>query len=367
MDKQLFNQLVEKYLDGSASADEIKIVEAYYEEMASQNASLPTSEKELIKKKMQLNIQQRIQPAASVSIFSNWWKTAAAVLVFATAGIVWQLSLKKAATINTELTVSSKYKNDITPAKGSAVLTLSGGSKIILDSIANGTLITNTSESIVKQNGQLIYKSSQEVFFNTLSTDKGKNYHLTLADGTEVWLDALSSINFPTAFPGKQRVVELTGQAYFEVAHNNQQPFKVKVGEKNIEVLGTHFNINAYDAVVKTTLLEGSVKIKSVLLLPGEQAQEEDNATVKIIKGADLGEVMAWKNGQFKFTGTSIEKIFAQLSRWYDIDVIYQDKINELFVANISRDMPVSKVLNLFEMTKQIKFKIDGNRITIMR
>lgn len=269
------------------------------------------------------------------------------------------------------------FKNDIVPAREGVKLTLTDGSVKILDTMANGT-ITEGATKALKEEGSISYLAnrSAEVAYNTVATEKGRIFHLVLADGTNVWLDALSSIRFPTAFPGAERVVEVTGEAYFEVTKNPKQPFKVKTGNQEVEVLGTHFNINSYDQQsMQTTLLEGSVKVtlrqaqgdKSLKIKPGEQSIARDNASLTIDHSPDLEEVMAWKDGKFDFEGASVQEIMNQLSRWYDIDVVYKDKIDKEFVAKISRDLPVSKILTLLEMTRQIKFTIEGNRVTVMK
>jgi transmembrane sensor len=275
-----------------------------------------------------------------------------------------------------------RFKNDISPARQQVVLTLADGSTKILDSIGNGTVTTQGATQLIKKDGSITYinKEGSQVYYNTVTAEKGRTFHLRLADGTGVWLDALSSIRFPTAFPGAERVVEITGQAYFEVAtlrlrSGQKQPFKVISGNQVIEVLGTHFNINTYNQQdLQTTLLEGSVKVtvrqtqgdKTQMLQPGQQTSV-NNGIIKVTADVDLAEVMAWKNGRFQFNGSRVEDIMNQLSRWYNIEIDYKDKIKETFVADVSRDLPVSKLLGLLEMTKQIKFAIEGNKVTVMK
>jgi len=368
MDKHFYYELTDRYLDGTATVEERKLVEAYYEQLSSQESSLPYEKKQLLKEQMLKAIEQAIHPPAKVVPMRRWWKVAAAAAVITLlAGSYFFFNQQTGKQTELPSAQTERFKNDITPVKGGATLTLADGSLIYLENVGNGQLAAGVDARITKQEDQLVYASSEALSYNTVSTDKGKNYQLTLADGTKVWLDALSSIRFPTAFPGEDRVVELSGQAYFEVAHNAKQPFKVKVGEKVVEVLGTHFNVNAHESVMKTTLLEGAVRIQSKTLQPGEQAQLGGNGQLSISQGADIAEVMAWKDGRFRFAGSSIEEIFSQLSRWYDIELVYQDKIPEVFVANISRDVPLSRVLNLLEMTKQVRFSIAGKKVTVMK
>jgi transmembrane sensor len=314
----------------------------------------------------------------------KWWRQiAAAVIILAALGAGWFVLSDKNKNNIAQLSQERRFKNDISPARQQVILTLSDGSTKILDSVSNGTVTLQGTTQAVKNEGSIAYlkNNNAEPVFNTITTEKGRTFHLQLADGTDVWLDALSSIHFPTAFPGSERVVEITGQAYFEVAtlrlrSGKKQPFKVRSGNQVIEVLGTHFNINTYNQQdLQTTLLEGSVKVtlrqaqadKTQMLQPGQQARVNNNGIIKVTADVDVDEVMAWKNGRFQFNGNTVEDIMSQLSRWYDIDVVYQDKLNKSFVAKISKEMPVSKLLGLLEMTKEIKFVIEGNKVTVMK
>jgi ferric-dicitrate binding protein FerR (iron transport regulator) len=269
---------------------------------------------------------------------------------------------------------SSSLKNDILPGGNKALLTLADGSTIILDSAQNGTLSNQGNIKIIKlDDGQLAYdksavSGSTEVLYNTISTPKGGQYQLTLSDGSKVWLNAASSLRFPATFSGNERKVELTGEGYFEVAHNPSKPFIVTKNNVEIKVLGTHFNVNAYDDedVIKTTLLEGSVKVtkgnKSTLITPGEQAIVSNSSTttfsINVKKDVDLDEAIAWKNGKFIFQDADIKSIMRQLEHWYDVSVIYDDKevTNEEFVGSISRNVNISQILQMLEKTGAVKF-----------
>lgn len=383
MDKHFFYQLADKYLDGTATPEEQRLVEAYYEQLSSEESIKITPEKkQTLKELIYQGIQTGIQPVAPVIPIRQtrrvWLRiAAAAVITFALAGTTWfALQQTKDEENIAALPQTQRFQNDIDPARQGAVLTLDDGSKILLDSAGNGTLASQGNMQVIKEDGSVTYtgNGSSEILYNTIATNKGKDYHLTLADGTQVWLDALSSIHFPTAFAGNERIVEVTGQVYFEVAKNPAKPFKVKAGDQEVEVLGTHFNINAYDASIKTTLLEGSVRIKSEVgsrkpevLKPGQQAQFDKNnsSSIRVIHDLDIDEVMAWKNGRFNFNGASMEEIMTQLSRWYDIEIVYKDKVAENFVAKISRDVPLSRLLALLEMTKQVSFSIEGKKVTV--
>lgn len=276
--------------------------------------------------------------------------------------------------------------NDIVPPNSvNAVLTLSNGQKIILDSAGNGMLAQQGAVSVMKlANGQIVYNPQAgniphgEIMYNTLSNPAGsKAVNITLADGSRVWLNSESSLHYPTTFTGKERRVEITGEAYFEVAHNAVMPFHVNVKGVDVQVLGTHFNVNGYDEenFIKTTLLEGSVKITkgfvSKVIKPGEQAQIENgdnHSTPKIVvQTVDLSEVTAWKNGRFYFSNTDLETIMRQLARWYNVEVIYKDKISDHYTVNVSREVPVSQLFKFIEMSGGVHFDIVGKKIVVRK
>jgi transmembrane sensor len=264
---------------------------------------------------------------------------------------------------------------DIAPPKSvNAVLTLSNGQKIILDSTGNGIVALQGTVNVVKlANGQLAYKgSSENIEYNTLSNPRGsKVISLVLADGSKVWLNAASTLKYPTAFVGNERKVEVTGEAYFEVSHDAAKPFIVTKGETSVQVLGTHFNVNGYDdeRALNVTLLEGSVKVskgnENVLIAPGQQAAITDSR-LTIHNNIDLDEVMAWKNGLFSYKGADIETIMRQVSRWYDVDVVFGKSISEKFYAQVSRNTDVSNLLKMLEATRAVHFVIEGRTIKVM-
>lgn len=305
----------------------------------------------------------------------TWFRVAASVLFILSASAYFIFKGQQPEKI-TLATREQRFKNDVMPGGNKALLTLGNGNTIILDSAVNGTLSQQGSTTIIKlDNGQLAYNTdgkTTEVLYNTISTPRGGQYQVTLADGTKVWLNAASSLRFPAAFMGKERKVEITGEVYFEVAKNAAMPFTVQVKDMEIEVLGTHFNMNAYDeeALIKTTLLEGSVKVKSgsssSLLQPGQQAQLGKDRRLNIKPDADIEETMAWKNGRFMFKGADIKTIMNQVARWYDVDINYQGNISDIFVADIAKDIPVSKLLILLEQTERVHFLIEGKKITVI-
>ncbi|HWK03566.1 MAG TPA: FecR domain-containing protein [Puia sp.] len=298
---------------------------------------------------------------------------AAAVVLFVLIGIGYFLINKKSDKPVT-LSQAERFKNDILPGHYGAVLTLSKGSKIVLDSVHNGALPGEGNVQLTKKNDELSYiGNSHELLYNTISTPKGRQWRLTLSDGTKVWLDALSSIHYPVSFQGSERVVEMTGEAYFEVAKDENHPFRVKANGMGIAVLGTQFNVNAYgdEEATRTTLLEGSVRVSASgsasMLKPGEQIAVWENGKKELKPSVDIEEVTAWKNDQFEFNDASIGVILRQLARWYDVEIRYEGKVDQYFIGRISRNEPLSKVLRLLELTGGVRFQIEGKIVTVMK
>jgi len=246
----------------------------------------------------------------------------------------------------------------------------------VLDTLGNGLVASQQGTRISLQNGSLAYDASQaaDVTFNTVTTPRGRKFQLLLPDGSSVWLNAASSLRFPTAFNGANRTVEITGEAYFEVAHNPRRPFIVKVGENAaVEVLGTHFNINAYadESSINTTLLEGAVKVRafsqSHTLHPGQQARIFNSGrAVKVLNSVDLSQVIAWKNGLFNFQGAGLEAVMRQLARWYDLEVVYEGKVPQLeFGGELPTTLNLSQVVKILSKV-EVKFRIEENRRLIV-
>jgi ferric-dicitrate binding protein FerR (iron transport regulator) len=269
-----------------------------------------------------------------------------------------------------------RFKNDVSPGGDKATLILADGSTIVLDETQNGTIAQQGNSKIIKLDGKLSYdptnKNSREIVYNTISTPKGGQYQLELPDGSQVWLNATSSIHFPTSFTGTERRIEITGEAYFEIAKNPNMPFIVTVSNSEVQVLGTHFNINAYNDEdnVKTTLLEGSVRFvndSSVnILKPGQQAQLTKEGTTKVVSDVNVDNVVAWKNGLFDFENASIETVMRQLSRWYDVEIEYKGKTDDLFIAEMRRNIKLSDALKALELTGKVKFDIQDKKIIVM-
>jgi transmembrane sensor len=275
--------------------------------------------------------------------------------------------------------ISKTKSEDILPGGNKATLTLANGKKIILNDAANGKLAEQHGIRVTKSaKGEITYTvhdakaANDELAFNTIETPVGGQYQVKLPDGTRVWLNAASSLRYPVMFMGKVRQVELTGEAYFEVAHNKSIPFRVMNARQTIEVLGTHFNVMAYpeEDGVETTLLEGSVKVSGAghvkILNPGQQSRVT-SSVMNVADNVDLDAVVAWKNGKIQFADSNIQTIMRMLSRWYNIDVQYSGSlINTAFGGSVSRSKNLSEVLKVLQATGDVHFKIEGRRVTVM-
>lgn len=308
---------------------------------------------------------------------------AASILILLSTALYFYATRQPEKMASANQTPESKIVEPITPGGDKAVLTLSDGSRIILDNAKNGILANQAGVSIQKTSkGKLLYTFSnssasakdfhENVIYNKIETPAGGKYQVNLPDGSMVWLNASSSLRFPALFSGDTREVELTGEAFFDVAKNKNKPFKVITKDQIVEVLGTQFNINSYadEGSIKTTLIEGSVKIiykdKVVLLTPGQQFQPK-NLNVKVVE-ADTEEVVAWKNGYFLFKNEDIQSIMRKLSRWYNVEISYSGEIPQVgFGGNISRSKDISEVLNVLQLTNAVHFKVEGRRIIVMQ
>ena len=368
--KDIYTQLVRRYMENTASEHEREAffhllregkLEKYLDAEMEKDARALTEDKDGSK--------------TSVIGMRRWYwaAAAAAAVIILFAGIKWDTGKKD----GDAKTVQNYYKNEVLPGGNKAILTLGDGSTVTLDSAKKGALTRQGSSLISKlDSGKIDYTTTNgeaaEVVYNTVSTPKGGQYQVVLADGTRVWLNALSSIRFPTVFNGNSRTVELTGEAYFEVAADRNKPFRVQVNGMEVAVLGTSFNINAYpdEADLKTTLLEGSVKLlrgkTDLVLKPGEQGRTADREGLALVKDADVDQAVAWKNGLFSFDDAGIETVMRQLSRWYGIDIQYEGKPTAaLFWGKMERDLNLTQVLDGLSKSK-VHFHLDGNRLTVL-
>lgn len=316
----------------------------------------------------------------TISIWYRWVAAAAIVLVFLGAAYVW---MNRSADV---AKTQAKLVPDIAPGGNKAVLTLADGRKIILDSAGNGTLAQEAGATIVKSaDGELIYQPaagapSGTISYNSMSTPKGGQYHLVLPDGTQVWLNAASSITYPTAFTGRERKVSITGEAYFEVTHDPTKHFIVDFTtghpgrQGTVEVLGTHFNINAYsdEDMLRATLLQGKVRLSSLhnkqtaLLQPGQQAALENEIKPLEIQTVDTSQVIAWKNGLFNFDNAGLPAVLRQLERWYNIEVQYKGKPPAFaFKGKLQRNLNLSQVLRILD-EMEVNYEVKGRTLTVL-
>lgn len=276
-------------------------------------------------------------------------------------------------------TAAAAPVTDIIPGSNKAILTLGDGSTMVLDTASNGQVGTQGNIKVIKLNsGQLKYLKGKQgqmtggTIYNTISTPKGGQYQVVLADGSKIWLNASSSLRFPTEFRDKIREVEVTGEAYCEIVHNASKPFRLKVKEMQVNVLGTHFDVMAYDNenAIKTTLLEGSLRVSNAtgasLITPGQQAVLHKNGSFQLVSNADVEEAVAWKNGKFVFNSADIHTIMRQIERWYDVDISFEREADLHFTGQLSRYINVSELLRKLELTNEVHFRIEKGKITVL-
>ncbi|MFD2872005.1 FecR family protein [Mucilaginibacter ximonensis] len=367
MEKKDITGLLDKVKAGTATPAEETAVKRWLHELNQQGAS-GLSDEDL--KQGRVAMWQAIKAAQGTKTRPMWYRIAAAasIVVFLSAGGYFLLRKEKAPQ-----QVAALQKVDVLPGNQSAVLQLSNGQQIALNSAKTGAIATQGNTNIIKTaDNKVMYEAgapSTELVYNTVTTKRGNFYPLTLSDGTVAILDAGSSIKYPVNFIGNERRVEITGQVYFEVKHNAKMPFRVSVKGQTIEDIGTAFNVNAYEDEpnIKTTLIEGSVKINQATLTPGQQAIITNNQ-IKV-KAVNTDQAIAWKNGLFNFEGMKLEEAMRQISRWYDVEVEYPDGTPKtVFHGEMHRNVNASQVLEVLKFFK-VNFQIvqgsDGKKILV--
>lgn len=384
IDKKYFLEILKKYRLGKATSQEIEFLEAYYNVFdLNEDAVNDENEKDhlLIKASLKNRIDQRIilldNKTNTRSMRNAWIKyaAAAAILIFCTIGAYFLLHTNQS-------NLSAQKVNDVAPGGNKAMLTLANGTRIILDDAQKGKIAQQSGITITKTaDGQIVYNTTAEsnelqdadhIPQNVFSTPKGGQYKIILPDGTSVLLNAASSLTYPAFFHGNERAVTLVGEAYFEVAKNKKMPFRVHSGMQTVEVLGTHFNINAYadEKTIKTTLAEGSVKVStdggSILIVPGQQTvvHRSGNGAISTLT-VDMDKELAWKNGVFAFENDDLNYVMRQISRWYDVDVVYADNLpDDKFFGEISRNSNLTEVFKILELNN-FKFDIKGKTVKV--
>ncbi|HEY8387844.1 MAG TPA: FecR domain-containing protein [Parasegetibacter sp.] len=416
--EELFLLLKEENADSSLNPELQKL----WSELESYPPDIPS---EKMFQQIQLEIGKHI-PAQVISV--SWWRrwkgrvvAAAVIFLIATGAYFVADKYAKNSSLNNGLNplAVANEQTDVQPGKEGAILTLADGTQMVLDTLPQGVLAEEAGMLLKLTDAGLTYdllanaggvkpvSDQEEPAYNTLSTPKGRQFALQLPDGSRVWLNAASSIRFPVHFNGKERKVEITGEAYFEVVSQNASnlksvesgsnnlqkiPFVVKTKFQTIQVLGTRFNVNAYDDenTLRTTLLEGKVRVDAnplnqpnmpkvtgapyVILLPGQQAVTHKNSTLTDSRSSltteqvsDMDQVMAWKNGLFSFEGATLEEVMRQLSRWYDIEVVYEKDIPDMkFGGKMSRNIKLSDLIAGLQDLR-VKFRLeDGKRLIVM-
>ncbi|MBS1602900.1 MAG: FecR domain-containing protein [Bacteroidetes bacterium] len=383
MDASSFRELIEQYITGSLSPENRETFGALLEkeeyrillgkelERTFMEDTFEGEEPEKRRERLNQLINDKVAASSIPRIpmwKRSWVRSIAAAVVIAVATL---LIYRRPPTT----APSQPQTADIAPGHDGAILTLADGSKVVLDSAENSALPMQGSASLTLKNNQLVYRTNgqkaAEVTYNVLSVPRGRQFKLVLPDGTKVWLNAASMLRYPIAFSGSRREVEVSGEAYFEVAPNATIPFTVKKGNTQIEVLGTHFNVNAYDneSTEDITLLEGSVRVanggESVVIAPGQQARITTG--IRVRNDVDLEEVIAWKEGKFQFSESAdIHSIMRQIADWYDVDIQYAGPVNKHIGGAISRDVRLSEVLTVLETTGVVHFNIKGRTIEVL-
>lgn len=379
--KKYFLKLIHKYNKGIATEEEINFIESF-DNAFDLKDDLITDENESsfqdIKSSIKNGIEDRIIALDKKKrpYYQTIYRYAAAAVILLIASVTIFIMRKDGnSRSNTKQTAQV-----IRPGGNKATLTLSNGKRIVLDEAHNGQIAQQSNVNITKTaNNQIVYAAtsngSEQAAYtlqNTISTPNGGQYQLVLPDGTKAILNAATSLTYPAEFHGSERLVQLNGEAYFEVAKNKKMPFRVKAGNQTVEVLGTHFNVNAYtdEAFVKTTLLEGSVKVSSgensTLIVPGEQAITNDGQGGAIVKRiVDVDKETAWKNGLFSFEDEDLKSIMRQVARWYDVKVVYAGNLpDEKFIGEISRASNLSDVFKILELN-HVHFDVQGKTVTV--
>lgn len=390
MKKENFHKLLDKYLEGDASQEEEQRLLNFYGSFQKPTEDIVDADLDMLGDTVFNRIHETINPVVGYkqSQFFYYLKSvsiAAAVLIAVSIGIYFYSNRES---VEAEQFVEIDVKNDILPGFNKAILTLADGSKISLDDAENGLLASQGNIAITKtENGQIVYEKNttdrtkfitNSSVVNTIQTPKGGKYQVRLPDGSKVWLNSASTLRYPTTFAFNERKVHLKGEAYFEIAPNKKKPFRVESDNQVVEVLGTHFNINSYDDedFVKTTLLEGSVKVilnsktnsitSTRFLKPGEQSFTNSSRSAIRIENADTEKAIAWKNGYFKFKNTPIKEIMREIERWYDVELVYEGKIpTDEFTGFISNDVKISAVLRIMEESGGVKFSVKGKKLKV--
>jgi transmembrane sensor len=377
MNEKEIRALLQKYRGGECTLEELAFLESWYAQW-NQDTPFDLPSEEL---RADLTVISEAIPTlgnrkTKEKLLWPRFAAAASILLFLSIGGYFFLHKQRQ-----QQQIAQNQVQDIAPGTNKAILTLANGKKIVLNHTQNGLLAQQGASVVKSANGEVVYQQTvnetpgSELTYNSITIPRGAEYQVVvLPDGSKVWINSASSLRYPTAFTGNERKVELTGEAYFEVAHNPAKPFRVTSNSQTVEVLGTHFNINSYDdePATKTTLLEGKVKVTASadnavrILQPGQQS--ELNAGSFIIKPVETDEAVAWKNGKFMFERDNIQYIMRTVSRWYNVDVEYSGTVpDDNFKGGTSRYKNVSELLSILQLTGKVHFKIEGRKIIVSK
>jgi len=369
-------ELLDKYANGNCTDEELSILHTWYLEQPIDVLEISAEEVEMAKQEVWNSLPiHETNIVKTVKLFPIKWikRIAVAAIAVLSLSLGYYYILRNPSNLDQPIAKQER----ILPGGNKAVLTLADGTTVDLNQVQNGLLSHHNGTNIVKAaDGKIIYNNTnnetKSVAWNTLSIPAGGYYNVILSDGTVVWLNAKSSLKYPTEFTGKERIVELSGEGYFEVAHKNNQPFKVITEGQTVEVLGTHFNINAYhdEQSTTTTLLEGSVKVNASdnqkILAPNQQARLR-NGSISITP-CNAENAIDWVNNDFIFDNEDLSNIMRKISRWYNVEVSYPSHLANLgFTGSISRSKNITQVLTIMELTGIVTFKVEGRRITVMQ
>lgn len=379
MDIKQAVKLLQRYREGNVTQSEKELVETWYRQLVETGElDWKEGEKEQIQHTLEAAILSKIQQGKQEPTVRHihprrWWVAASVVIVCSIAAYFLVFDKAPAPSQVATVTLPADVQ---APQSNRALLKLANGKTVYLDSITNGAEVLQGDAKLVKlSNGEIVYEANETpgevVQNNTLLNPRGsKVISILLSDGTKVWLNAGSSLVYPVAFGAATRDVSVTGEAYFEVAHNKQKQFIVHSGPVQVNVTGTHFNVNAFeddDNNIKVTLLEGSVNVNNGKsngsLKPGQQAWVHEKVNVK--SNVNVEQVMAWKNGFFQFDKASLQSVLKQVARWYDVEVVYEGANHSReFVGEIERGLSLSEMLRILEVNK-VSFTIEGKKLTI--
>ncbi|ACU04008.1 FecR family protein [Pedobacter heparinus] len=379
-----FLRAINRYFNGTASEAEKDMINKWYHshDDATVNVDVNQADYEQI---LESRLKQRIKESIGIQPVKQrrlWPRIALAAA--AVAAIVFGVFFFKAPGKPEPGSGATNYTNDIAPGKNTATLTLANGKTIVLSDVKTGVIVgvnklTYNDNTVISTEGRDL-SSLRSVEMTSLSTPRGGTYQITLPDGSRAWLNADTKISFPSQFIGKERkILIINGEVYFEVAKNKEKPFIVVADQQEVEVLGTHFNINAYkdEGSTKTTLLEGSVKVSllsgkrsdegTVILKPNQQSLVTGSQGIAV-KEVDAAEAISWKNGKFSFEREEMSSIMRKVARWYNVDVVFQEPLQEVkLTGSISRFEKVSKLLEMLENTKEVRFKIEGHKVYVTK